>query len=345
MDEPDVGVGRDARVVLYQQTGEGRREALTRLHPPALGLQAGEGVLVLPPPGRQVTTETGGRPSGACCEAVHVERVGRPRDHRGRAREHAPRGRARLGEVLPHRDRRAEPVAVKGPDVQVLAHVQLVGAQRPGGRERDVVGVHDVDLTVDRSVVEHLDVPRPRGDGRVEGEGHPPSEVGVGPSRDDQGAALDAGGGARPGSEHRPVPPRARSRSHSCSSPGANAEGACCTSSMRSVPRDAGAPPSTTTARRPAVRLEDPRRPVGDRRSSEARRRRARRVLPGPGGSTRREHVGSAHSPTIPAPNSSMPMTGRSAFSTSGVLNARRSTSLPSTLPSAPMTMAWSSER
>ena len=32
-----------------------------------------------------------------------------------------------------------------------------------------------------------------------------------------------------------------------------------------------------------------------------------------------------AHSPTMPAPNSSMPMTGRSAFSTSGVLNALRS--------------------
>jgi hypothetical protein len=45
--------------------------------------------------------------------------------------------------------------------------------------------------------------------------------------------------------------PLTRSRTHSWSSPGSKGEAACCTSSTSDVPRDAGAPPSTMTARRP----------------------------------------------------------------------------------------------
>jgi len=45
------------------------------------------------------------------------------------------------------------------------------------------------------------------------------------------------------------------------------------------------------------------------------------------------------------APNSSTPMTGRSARSVRCVANARRSTSPPSALPSAAIAMPWSSER
>ncbi len=205
-DEPDVRLGRGGRVVLHQETGERRRQVLTGFQPPACRLQGGEGVLVLASPGGQVTAETRGRPAGAGRQTVHVERIGRPRDHRCRAGEHAPRGQARLGGVLAHRERRAEAVAVERPDVQVLAHVQLVGAQRPGCREGDVVGVHDIHLTGDRSVVEHLDVPGPGRAGRVEGEGHLPAEPGVRPADDDQCALPDAHGGARPRTEHRPRP-------------------------------------------------------------------------------------------------------------------------------------------
>ena len=47
----------------------------------------------------------------------------------------------------------------------------------------------------------------------------------------------------------------------------------------------------------------------------------------------------------VPAANSSMPMTGRRTFSTWRVENALRITSLAITLPIAPITIAWSSER
>ncbi len=47
----------------------------------------------------------------------------------------------------------------------------------------------------------------------------------------------------------------------------------------------------------------------------------------------------------MPAANSSMPMTGRRTFSTFRVENALRMTSLAMTLPIAPITIAWSSER
>ncbi len=151
VDEPDVGVGRGVRVVGDQETGERRRQAMTGLQPPPFGLQGGEGVLVLPSPRGQVAAEARGGLPGPCRQTVHVEGIGRPRDHRGRAREHAPRGQARLGEVLAHRERRAEAVAVERRDVEVLAHVQLVGAQHPGCREGDVVGVHDVHLTCSRA--------------------------------------------------------------------------------------------------------------------------------------------------------------------------------------------------
>ena len=149
-----------------------------------------------------------------------------------------------------------------------------------------------------------------------------------------------------------PVP---RSRSHSCSSPGPKAEAACCTSSIRSVPSEAGAPPSTTTARRPSDDSSTQGGPVVGSGviagsclgvSSRVADHGASMVCAaGPCRGTHHGRGPMAHSSTIPAPNSSMPMTGRNAFSTRLVLKARRSTSLPSTLPRAPMTMAWSSER
>ena len=46
-----------------------------------------------------------------------------------------------------------------------------------------------------------------------------------------------------------------------------------------------------------------------------------------------------------PAPNSSIPITGRTARSRSRSANARRRTSSPSAFPSAAMIIPWSSDR
>ena len=327
MDEPEVSVGRGARVVVDEETGERRRQALTGLQPPPFGLQGGEGVLVLPSPRRQVTTETRGRPPGPGRQAVDVERVGRPRDHRGRAGEHAPRGHTRLGEVLAHRERRAEAVAVERRDVQVLAHVQLVGAQHPGCREGDVVGVHDVDLTCRGPVVEHLDVPRPRGVVGVEGEGHPPAEARRRPGPvTTRAPSWTSGGGTRPGPEHRPAPAARPVAEPQLQQPRGEGRGGVL-HQLDPVRAEGGRRAAVHDDRAQAPgRLEHPRRAVRDRASRDGRRRaRARNDVCCRAQAAARvvSIVGSAHSPTIPAPNSSMPMTGRSAFSTSGVLKAR----------------------
>ena len=113
----------------------------------------------------------------------------------------------------------------------------------------------------------------------------------------------------RPVGGHRRRPRSRSSRCSPCTS--ATARTAC----------------STRRGRRSTPRCPTSRR--GSRRAAPARRRP---TTPG----TR---------PQRDAPNSSMPMTGRTVRSSWLSANARRRTSPPSSLPSAPMIIPWSSER
>src|SRR6478735_9126684 len=89
-----------------------------------------------------------------------LERVGRPAGAGAGGADHEPR-HALAGHVLPHGDRGAVAGRRHRRDVEVLAHVVLVGAHGAQRREGGVVGEHDVrGDRLDRGV-RQLEVPVP----------------------------------------------------------------------------------------------------------------------------------------------------------------------------------------
>ena len=123
-------------------------------------LEGDEGVLVLEPRAGQVHGIEPA-PAHAVRRASHqLVGVGGPARADGQAAEQQPRV-ARSGHVLSHPDRRPVVRGRHRRDVEVLAHVVLVGGHRCRRRERRVVGEHRVDDRVVVAVVGDVQVPAP----------------------------------------------------------------------------------------------------------------------------------------------------------------------------------------
>ena len=118
-----------------------------------------------------------------------LERVGAPRHCLTQTAEQQPRD-VRGRHVLPDGDRGARRPGLDRGQVEVLRDVVLVDPQLAVGRERDVLGLHDVDRRRLRTAVEDLDVPEPGGVGLGQDEADPEGQVAPG--------AADLGAGRRP---------------------------------------------------------------------------------------------------------------------------------------------------
>ena len=130
-------------------------------------------VLVLVPPARQRSlVESGGPASGACCETMELQGVGREAHSLVKRAEQEPRVAAGHREILTHAQDGPVSRVRKRHVIDVLTDVVLVHAYGAVVCQRYVLRVDQIDDNFRGAGVRELDMPEPRRRGAGEREAH-----------------------------------------------------------------------------------------------------------------------------------------------------------------------------